>query len=62
MMNHFLLGPNLEDTMFTQIPEVVSFSPIIAETHRHGLLDTEVGETVLSSSSELIKQPILEFL
>ena len=60
MMNHFLLGSSLEDIMSTQIPEAVSFSPIVAETHRHGLLNTEVGETMLSSSSELIKQPILE--
>lgn len=60
MMNHFLLGFNLEDIMSAEIPEAISFSPIVAETHRHGLLNIEVGETVLSSSSELIKQPILE--
>lgn len=55
------MGSNLADVIFTQVPEVIHFSPIMVETHRRGLQDTEAEEEGLSFSRELlIKQPILE--
>ena len=49
-MNHFLLGPNPEDSISTQIPEAGNFSCVIAEIHTRGLLNTEAGETCCFSS------------
>lgn len=60
MRNHFLLEPNLEGIISSKISEAINFSPMIAETHRHGFLDVETGKTWLSFHSELVKNPIPE--